>query len=419
MRAVGLITEYNPFHNGHLHHLRESLKASDARVAVAVMSGHFLQRGEPALIDKWSRAEMALAAGVDLVVELPLPWACSSAPDFAQGGVQALNALGRIDALCFGSESGQLQPLRKCAELLLKKNEDFAERTAQLLREGINYPQARAKLLTENLPDMLDAGALAAPNNILGIEYLKALQRTGSSIEPMTIQRIGAGYHDTEVGERNIASATGIRSLLAAGKAVDDLIPAEVIGPLHACLAAGARFVADRYFALLLAQILRAPERLAECWLVENGIENRLLEAAEVAGDLEELIDTIKTRQLTRTRIQRMLVSILLGIDKPLAVDLLAAGPRYLHLLGVSGKGEQFLAETRRQRSIPLVQNFSRVHSRLKRFYGIDTCGQRLSHRQLELELRATKLYSLLQTTSPGGSRNRDFFEEVRRPQQK
>ncbi|NOQ52317.1 MAG: hypothetical protein GQ578_08905, partial [Desulfuromonadaceae bacterium] len=132
MRVVGLITEYNPFHNGHLHHLRESLKAADADVSVAVMSGHFLQRGEPALVDKWLRTEMALAAGVDLVIELPLPRACSSAPDFARGGVLALDALGGIDALCFGSEAGELEPLRSSAEQLVAKENLVRQKTAAL-----------------------------------------------------------------------------------------------------------------------------------------------------------------------------------------------------------------------------------------------------------------------------------------------
>ncbi len=415
MRAVGLITEYNPFHNGHLHHLDESLKVADADVAVAVMSGHFLQRGEPALVDKWSRTEMALAAGVDLVVELPLPWACSSAPDFARGGVQALNAIGGIDALCFGSEAGELAPLQLCAEILEQKEDEIAQQTARLLREGLNYPQARAMLLADFLPKGVDVDAVAAPNNILGIEYLKALTETKSEISPLTIQRIGAGYHDTEIGVQNIASATGIRKMLAGGKQVDDLIPPDSLSPLKARFDSGMQFSAERCATLLLAQILRDPDSLADLWLVDNGIENRLLAVAEQVNDLESLIGEVKTRQLTRTRIQRLLVAILLSIKKQQAVDLLTAGPSYLHLLGLSKKGEQFLSSTRKQRSIPLVQNFSRVHNQLKRFYGEGSAGQRVALLQLDLELRATKLYTLLTERWSGGRRNRDFYEEIRK----
>ena len=148
MKSVGLITEYNPFHNGHLYHLQESLLVTESDVSVAVMSGHFLQRGEPALADKWVRTEMALAAGVDLVVELPLPWACSSAPDFALGGVQALTALG-VESVCFGSEIGELAPLQECSDLLCRKADLVAAKTAKLLREGMNYPQARQRVVEQ------------------------------------------------------------------------------------------------------------------------------------------------------------------------------------------------------------------------------------------------------------------------------
>lgn len=415
MRSVGLITEYNPFHNGHLHHLRESLRVADAEVSVAVMSGHFLQRGEPALVDKWQRAAMALAAGVDLVIELPLPWACSSAPDFARGGVQALTALGGVDALCFGSEAGELEPLQRCAEVLSAHAAEVAERTAELLREGVNYPQARARVLTGLLADKGDHDQLAAPNNILGIEYLKALRQTGSTIKPLTIQRIGAGFHQTSVGAGNIASATGIRKRLADRQQIDLLIPLPALGPLREALQAGQNSSAERYATLLLAQILRAPDDLSDYWLVENGIENRLLAVAEQATDLEGLTAGIKTRQFTRTRIQRLLASILLGIKKTAASQLFAAGPRYLHLLAVSRSGEKFLAASRKQRSLPLLQNFSRVHASLKRFYGADSAGYRLAMQQLDLELRATKLYTLLMNNLTGGHRNRDFYEDLRR----
>jgi tRNAmet cytidine acetate ligase len=415
MRTVGLITEYNPFHNGHLHHLRESLNVADAEIAVAVMSGHFLQRGEPALIDKWLRTEMALAAGVDVVIELPLPWACSSAPDFARGGVQALDALGGIDALCFGSEAGKIEPLRHCAEILFSQEQSVTEQTAALLRQGLNYPQSRTRVLAGLLPEELNTEALAAPNNILGLEYLKALRQTGNAIQSFTIRRVGAGYHDEAIGEGEIASATGIRSRLSAGEAVAQLLPPRSWTVLQAVLSDGRVYSPARFFRLLLGQILRDPAGLAECWLVDNGIENRLLAVAERAADLEELISGVKSRQLTRTRIQRMLAASLLGIKKAEAAALLEVGPRYLHLLGVSTSGERFLAYSRKRRRIPLVQNFSRISSSLKRFYGIESSNLRLAHMQLELELRASKIYSLLLGKWSENHRSRDFFEPLRR----
>ncbi|SHI82783.1 Predicted nucleotidyltransferase [Malonomonas rubra DSM 5091] len=415
MKTVGLITEYNPFHNGHLHHLQESLRSTDSDIAVAVMSGHFLQRGEPALIDKWSRAEMALAAGVDVVVELPLPWACSSAPDFARGAVQALNALGGIDTLCFGSEVGDLQVLQQCAEVLLRKEYELSRETSRLLRSGINYPQARQQVMAEWLPDSFDRAALAAPNNILGIEYLKALRQTESSIVPSTIQRIGAGFHDTIVGERNIASATGIRKLLAAGEPVTALIPPAAQKPLLAVLQSGMSFSSDRYLLLLLGQILRAPSELSTTWLVESGIENRLLTVSGQAESLEALIDGIKSRQLTRTRIQRMLVAILLGLKQEEVVALLSTAPHYLHVLAISTSGQEFLASRRKQGQLPLIQNFSRVYSTLKRYYDQDSPAYRRAFQQLDLELRATRIYTLLMRQFQQQERSRDFYMPVLR----
>ncbi len=413
MHAVGLITEYNPFHNGHLHHLQESLRATGADVSVAVMSGHFLQRGEPALVDKWVRAEMALAAGVDLVVELPLPWACSSAPDFARGAVQTLTALG-VESLCFGSESGEIEPLQCCADVLQAYDSTVVEKTAKLLRQGVNYPQARSQVLTGLLPDDVASATLGEPNNILGIEYLKALCQLNSPIQPATIQRIGAGYHDTNIQTDVIASATGIRKKLAEGGSVENLLPAGVLQILQQAAIAGAVFSADHYFRLLSAQIFRNSNGLNNCWLVENGIENRLLSVAEKSFSLEELLVGLKSRQFTRTRIQRVLVSVLLEMDKSVLRQQFSAEPLYLHLLAASQLGKQFLAAKRKQRTIPLIQNFSRVYALLKRYYGVESTTYPIALKQLELELRATKLYTLLVQKYPGGNRNRDFYEPLR-----
>ncbi|MCW8858343.1 MAG: nucleotidyltransferase [Deltaproteobacteria bacterium] len=413
MRTVGLITEYNPFHNGHLHHLQESLRRAEADVSVAVMSGHFLQRGEPALVDKWVRAEMALSAGVDVVIELPLPWACSSAPDFARGGIQALNALGGIDALCFGSESGALEPLQHWADVLSSQELVIKEKTSQLLRQGVSYPQARARVLSGLLAFDLHVNELASPNNILGIEYLKAVFQTESSVQPLTIQRLGAGYHDTHVSEGQIASATGIRKRLRQGQAVQGFLPPAALHILEGALNNGQSSSDERYFLLLLSQILREPTGLDAYWLVENGIENRLRANADSAVDLEELISGIKSRQLTRTRVQRMLISILLGMKKTTVPKLLSSRPVYLHLLAVSERGRAFLARSRKQRNLPLIQNFSRVYPILKRYYGAASAEYQQSLQQLDLELRATRIYTLLQHKQAKRGRNRDFYQSL------
>ncbi|MCD6582592.1 MAG: nucleotidyltransferase family protein, partial [Desulfuromusa sp.] len=309
---------------------------------------------------------------------------------------------------------GAIAPLQRCADFLCGHDSIVAQKTSELLRQGMNYPQARSQILTELLPGEIDSAGLAEPNNILGIEYLKALNQLKSAICPATIQRIGAGYHDTKIGLNGIASATGISNKLAVAEPVDDLLPSAVSQILQRIMAAGGIFSADNYFRLLLAQAFRNPAELVNFWLVENGIENRLLSAAEKSSSLEELLVGLKSRQLTRTRIQRMLVSVLLGMSKKIVPQLFLTGPLYLHLLAASEKGRQFLAHSRKQRKIPLIQNFSRVYATLKRYYGIESTAYPLALQQLELELRATKIYTLLGHNYPGESRNRDFYEELR-----
>jgi predicted nucleotidyltransferase len=413
MRTIGLITEYNPFHNGHLHHLRESRQAADAEVAVALMSGHFLQRGEPALVDKWARTEMALAAGVDVVVELPFPWACNSAPHFATGAIRALDALGGIDALCFGSEAGELGSLAACADLLLRHEAELGRRTASLLRAGQTYPAARAQVLGELAGAAAAADLLGTPNNILGIEYLKALRQAGSPIRPLTIPRIGAGFHDVEaVGA--VASATGIRRRLAEGGEVAPLLPEPVHAILQQALAAGRTIDEEILHRLLLARIGRGAASLAALYQVEEGIENRLVAAADTSRSYRDLVDAVKARHLTRTRIQRLLCYILNEVEREEMEAFLASGPLYLHLLGCTGRGRAFLAGNRKRLSLPLVANYSRIHPTLKRHYGAQSVRCRLAERMLALETRATRNYTLLMKRWEGGSRNRDFFEEMR-----
>lgn len=414
MRAVGLITEYNPFHNGHLHHLQESLRLADAELAVAVMSGHFLQRGEPALFDKWTRAEMALRAGVDLVVELPYPWACNSAPWFARGAVQALNAFGGIDALCFGSEAGEVGPLQRCAELLQDREVELDHATARLLRQGMTYPAAREQLVADWSGDAALAKTLASPNNILGIAYLKALAETGSAMRPLTIPRKSAGYHDPHPGAEGIASATALRRLLAADKTIAEYIPHGILPLLTDALAQEAVADDPHLHRLLQGRIFRGAESLRSLYLVEDGIEQRLFAAALGSDSLTALIDGVKSRQLTRTRVQRLLCHLLNEVSAEEVAACMASGPLYLHLLAASPRGRSFLASSRKTRSLPLLANYSRALSQLKRHYGDATATFELARRQLELELRASRNYTLLQRRWQGGERNRDFFEDVR-----
>lgn len=411
MTAVGLITEYNPFHNGHQYHLRESRKVSGTEVSVAVMSGHFLQRGMPAMLDKWVRTEMAIASGVDLVLELPVVWACNSAPHFASGAVALLEACGGVESLCFGSERGELAPLQECATLLATSAERIAKETGQALRTGTSYPVARASAV-QGSPDACEL--LATPNNILGISYLQALAARGSRIRPLTIPRIGAGYHDC-IPQGEIASATGIRHLYARGEDLATYIPVAAYRCLHQEILAGNVLASPLLFPLLISRLSAEPRTLAGIYQVEDGIAERLCQHARSVHTLAELIDSVKVRHLTVSRLQRILMYVFLNLTAGEVEDQLAHGPSYLRLLGATARGERFLAATRKARTLPLLANFSRASAQLKKFYGPQGPALRRAEALLRLETRATRLYTLLLEQWSGTDRNRDYFEPVRR----
>ncbi len=406
MRAVGVITEYNPFHNGHQYHIQQARSTSGADVVVAVMSGHFLQRGEPALVDKWSRAQMALRCGVDVVVELPLPFACNSAPNFARGAVQVLDLFApHLDCLCFGSESGDIDQLCQQAQLL----DRYAEEGQHTLpaRSGRTFPQARALALEQA---GYDVATLNQPNNILSLAYLRALTSLGSKMSPLTIARQGAGYHDLTPGSGGIASATAIRHLCAEGAAVQQYMPAaawEIMQPLMQ-----QRHSVDfsRWLSMLLHSCLAGGEDTGY-YQFQPGLMQRIFQTALVAESLDELIDGIKARHLTRTRVQRLLCYQLLRMDAGATDVFLQQPPPYLQLLGTTRDGERFLRHCRREMPVPLINNFSRINAQLNRHYGYNSCRKQQAEWLLELENRATRLYTLLLPGWKGGSRQWNYFQ--------
>lgn len=412
MRAVGLVTEYNPFHNGHLHHLRESLRVTGAEASVAVMSGHFLQRGEPAMVNKWVRTEMALAAGVDLVFELPFAFACNSAPHFAMGAVQSLNALGVVDSLCFGSEAGELAQLDRVASVLIERQGELERLTAGRLRDGVSYPAARSSVVAGFLPD-LPPDILASPNNILGIEYLKALRSSGSQLVPYTIKRLGAGYHDTDVTTR-VASATGIRKMIAEGQDVDFWLPEPCRQILNEALQGGRHLDAGRLFVALQSHLLQEPEMFRDVYLVDDGIDRRISLAALQAGSFADLVAEVKSRQWTQTRIQRIMMYLLLQVKVTEMQAFLQVGPLYLRLLGSSERGRKILARARRRKRLPIIADPARATNTLRKFYRNRSTFQQLAEEMLRLDLRATRIYGLLQRTPSGEYLNQDYYQPVR-----
>lgn len=408
MRGVGVITEYNPFHNGHLYHVQQARQCSGADVVVAVMSGHFLQRGEPALVDKWTRAQMALRCGVDVVVELPFPYACNSAPLFARGAVQVLDLFApHLDCVCFGSESGDLPRLQKLSQVMAGYDSSAAD--SHHLRRGQTFPQARAAALAQCGHDI---SLLDQPNNILSLAYLRALKQLDSDLRPLTITRRGAGYHDLTPGDGDIASATAIRQLLVTGKPVQPYMPEATYSLLEQALVQRQVMDMSRWFAMVEQVCLRADRCAGNCYQMEPGLKDRIFQAALVVDNFDDLVTRIKARHLTRTRVQRLLCYLVMGMKAAEVDDFLSRPIPYVQLLGTSKQGEMFLRQCRNDFPLPLINNFSRVHARLNRAYGRDSPMRKQAEWLVEMENRATRLYTLLLPGWQGASRQWNYFQQ-------
>ena len=409
MRTVGVIVEYNPMHNGHVYHVQQSKRVTGADAVVAVMSGHFLQRGEPAVCDKWTRAEMALAQGVDLVLELPVAYAVQPAEWFGFGAVATLEATGVVDALCFGSEIGDAAALQAAAERLADEPAAFADKLQAALKAGSSYPKAYAEA-AEALSANEQLPWIAEPNNSLGLHYMIALRRIGSRIEPHTIARVKAGYHDTAVNDSAIASATAIRGLVF-GNGLNDAaayMPSSSYRMLEQLIHAGRPPVSWRMFSQQLFYRLAtlSHTELSDMLEVTEGLEYRLLQALPglSAPEPELLLEALKTKRYTRTKLQRMLTHILLGHRKQdFGPETLQAGPAYIRVLGFTERGQALLKRMKRSASLPIIQRISREMAALGGVSG------------LAADARATAVYATAFAERSGRASYRDFYEPPRR----
>lgn len=418
MRVAGIVAEYNPFHNGHLYQVQKTRELYEAEYIVAVMSGHFLQRGEPALFNKWARAKMAVKGGVDMVVELPAAFSVRSANYFAYGAVATLDAMGVVTHLSFGSEAGDIEALWPAARLLNKETEPFKARLKQYLDEGLSYPSARARALEETLPDAagsctsdglneakVASPLLSSPNNILGIEYMRVLLALKSAIQPVTVKRIAAGYHDriTE-NDANIASATGIRDALRSNDILSDkiksVIPSTTAETMTEEMNALRGPVYLEHCRQLLFYILRTAtkEQLARVCDISEGFENRLLQLAATTGSVEDLLKELKTKRFTWTRIQRILSYILLDFTQEKAHYFDSLGPQYIRVLGLSSKGRELLKTVKKKASLPVI---TRTAPLLK------AGGQ--AAELLHFDVKATDIYNLLYPLGPFASSRLDL----------
>lgn len=373
MKAVGLVTEYNPFHNGHLYHLNKAMELTGADISVAVMSGDFVQRGEPAVLDKYTRASMALNSGVNLVVELPVNYAVSSAESFAAGALKVLDYI-KADSIAFGSESGDIERLSKLAHILCDNEDVLYKEISKYTANGISYAAARQKVV-EKLMDKDTAAMLTSSNNILAVEYLKAIIKNNYAIKPYTVQRQGDAYNDTDI-RSDYASATALRGNLKTDN-ISKYIPVKAglilssntnyIYPDDITEALFTRLL-DILFAsnydknVFIENVMQYPD-------VSKEIAGRLCKSAmdmitrtvpqwagskyDGAFSFGSLCEHIKTKEVTLSRIKRALIRIMLGLDNK-HMEKYDNSP-YIRVLGFDKKGQEYLSYIRKKVEVPLI----------------------------------------------------------------
>lgn len=347
-KVLGIVAEYNPFHNGHLYHLEKSKQDTGSSYTVAIMSGNFTQRGSTSLIDKWSKAEAAIQCGVDLVIELPVLYSISSAENFAEGSIKILDSLKVVDYISFGAETAELEVLSKCADVLYREPRRYKTLLSHELKKGVSFPKARESALMMYLSDIRTyANVLSSPNNILGIEYLKALKKLKSNIQPVTVPRYEAGYNDlTYTG--NIASSTAIRNIIKNNgfKPLQNLMPAPSYATLVQNIKTGHIVPDISVFEKEIIYILRKMEtaEIAELPDVSEGLEFAIKNAANSCNSVPEFLNIIKSKRYTTTRLQRILLYALLGITKK-DMELCKKTQPYVRVLGLNKRGKFLIGE--------------------------------------------------------------------------
>lgn len=346
--VLGIIAEYNPFHNGHLHHLQMSKQYTNSDYTIGIIGGNFTQRGSTSIIDKWEKTRIALLNGIDLIIELPLLYSISSAENFADGAIKILNSLNVVDYLSFGSESSDINILNKVAEILYHEPNEYKNILSHELNKGLSFPKARENALLMYLNDIRKySNILSSPNNILGIEYLKALKKYNSKIKPVCIPRIESEYNSTNFSN-NIASATAIRSLVKnkSFEIIKNLVPNNTYSILIDNIKNGHIVEDLSVFEKEIIYVLRkmSIEEISNLPDVSEGLEFTIKNAANSCNSIVELMGLIKSKRYTQTRIQRILLYSLLGVTKK-DMEISKNTLPYIRVLGFNEKGRELVSE--------------------------------------------------------------------------
>jgi predicted nucleotidyltransferase len=421
MNVLGIIAEYNPFHNGHLYHLQKARQEVQADYVICVMSGNFVQRGEPALLDKWARAKTALSQGIDLVFELPVLYATRSAYWFAKGGILSLARTGLVTHVAFGVETPEPALLQEIALLLAQEPPAFRDLLRQGLKEGLSFPQARAKALFPSHRQQQEL--LQNPNNVLALSYLQVLQEEQLPLTPIMLERQGSAYLDDTLKEGVLPSATALRLALttaAAAQTKNPALPAAFCRKLNELAPylppATVQILKNEYLSgktpvslqaldtALLTILRRTTENdLRQIVDVSEGLENRITKIAAQSHNLTDFLAALKTKRYTYTRLQRFLIHLLLNYTKS-ENDLLKDGPPYLHLLGYTPKGQELLKQLKKKARVPLIIKGSQSKKHIPTNPVLQLFW--------EYDVRATNLYTLLYPQSAARQGNLDYLHQ-------
>lgn len=368
MKILGIIAEYNPFHYGHKYHLQESMKKTKADYSIAIMSGSFLQRGQPSFIDKWTKARMAIDNGFNLVIELPFLYSVQSAEYFAYGAVKLLDSLNVVDYISFGSESGKINELIYISKILNEEPQAYVDILKFNLNKGLSFSVSRSNALEEYICK-IDSDQikdynhiLKQSNNILAIEYLKALSRLNSPMLPVTIERFGSAYKDKDISS-GFSSATGIRDTIEKNglKSAIDLVPSSTYKALEDYLDKYEKFNNLSNYEDILIYLLRtsSPSKIKSLLNIEQGLENRLIEKVFAFNDINIIIDEVASKRYPKTRIQRILIHLLHGLYKDDFMDLSKSYPSYIRVLGMDNNGFKIINKIKENSNIPLITKFA------------------------------------------------------------
>jgi len=395
MKITGIITEYNPFHLGHLYHLEKAKQDTKAEGIICIMSGHFVQRGMPALIDKWTRARMAVENGVDLVIELPLVYSISSAEGFSQGAVSILNSTGVVQNIFFGSEEGETSALNIIASTLLYEPDEYKGLLKGELKKGLPYHTARSIALKEYLPKIPCDHILSNSNNILAIEYIKALKKLDSSIKPITLKRVGANYNDSEINT-SYPSATSIRANFKTSSDSSKLkesMPQSSYKIFDELTKDNYNFVYEGdIFPYLKYKLFTEGDKIKDILDVKEGLENKILKEILLSNSLDELILKVKSKRYTYTRINRILTSFYIGLENYNIKELISENTNYIRPLAFNKTGIKILKAIKDKGQVDILTKIPKE----------------ISDSKLKLDILGTKAYSIL---NPSISPFEDYYK--------